>query len=344
MATVFSVDAHAAGEACRVVVGGVPFLPGTSLESQRQAFRERHDWIRTALMWEPRGHSHMFGCLLRPPVREGSLYGLIFFDTAAYLDGCGHGTLCSIAVWNRIHGEPSVPFEIDNPDGTAVRVTENDTRSGGCAATLEMPPARVLSENVPVPEHGEMKVAIAHCGNTYVLVPAVAAGLTELRRTSLSRVQKKAAGVRRALSVRGNLAAESSPEIAFYQRRDGEPMTFTTAVVFSGSQIDRSPCGTGSSALLATLLQRGEIGAGETMRTVGPAGQEFRLVSDGSRDGSDGYRIRLRGEAYVTGLHEWVVDDSDPLRTGFQLNDHDFSGVGPNDRGRDEEQERSNDA
>ncbi|HSR40968.1 MAG TPA: proline racemase family protein [Longimicrobiales bacterium] len=275
MAVLLSVDGHAGGGPCRVVHAGVPPLRGGDARERSAHFRRELDWIRTALMHEPRGHAGEFGAVLGPPVRETSTYSLIFFDPAGYLEGCGHGTLCSVAVWQRMMGKLRTPFEIDNPDGTVTRVLAAEGDGERCRATLELPAARVLADGIELPWGEGIGAALVRCGNPYVVVeveelgkrgPEAFTGI-ESRRRVLGELLRSAQEV-----VEGEGLA--IPEVLVYRPRDGTG-ALETSVLFNATQIDRSPCGTGSGALASLLLSRGEIEAGKPIATYGPRGLGF---------------------------------------------------------------------
>ncbi len=334
MASIFTVDAHAAGEPCRVVVGGLPTLSGMSVAERRADFRARYDWMRTALMLEPRGHSGMFGALLLPAERETSDFGLVFFDPVGYLDGCGHGTLCAVAVRERLAGPPSLPLGIDNPDGSVTRVVELTVARDRCTATLQMPPAEVLDPHLSLPGLPADAGGLARCGNLYLAVRADALDISDLHSLPPSELRAAAAKVREVAGSRleGSADLPAGParewlEVALYQRTDGtgaaeevDPVacSLATAVLFSQTQLDRSPCGTGSCSVFALLLARGELAASDDLRTVGPLGGAFHLRAP-ERPSAAGGRFLLTGTADITGVHQWIVGEEDPIRSGFRF-------------------------
>lgn len=322
MASLFSIDAHAAGGMCRVVYAGFPALRGADAV-ERQAFVRRSlDWIRTALMHAPRGHPGAFGALLAPPVRATSAYSLIFFDPSGYLSGCGHGTLCSVAVWRRMMGNLDAPFDIDNPDGSVTRIVSANGNGERCTTTMGMPWSTVAVEKLRVPWRGGIEAGVARCGNLYLLVEAEQLGATPDRRfnqeTHRDRILSEIRGA--AQHVRG-VGLHDLQGVVVYQRLEGSA-GYETTVLFNGTQIDRSPCGTGSGALGCLLLERGQIAAGEWITTYGPTRLPFCIaVRPGSAD-TPGYLVSVRGTAHITGAHEWIFSDDDPLRAGLPPQGH----------------------
>lgn len=315
MAVLFSIDAHAAGGSCRIVYAGFPALSGAGAQERREFFRTNLDWVRTCLMHEPRGHGGEFGALLAPPVRASSSFSLIFFDPAGYVDGCGHGTLCSVAAWQRMIGELATPLDIDNPDGSVTRVLAAEGNGERCTATLLMPRGAVLEHRVQLPWRGGIDAAVVRCGNTYVIVDARQLGAVAERLFSANGQRGRLLSeILAAATSLGIGAAHTVIEVLAFQPMPGD-RGYETAVLFNGTQIDRSPCGTGSGALGCLLLERGEIRAGERITTYGPTRLPFDLaVSRAS--GGGGYEVQLSGTAYITGVHEWIVSGDDPLRSG----------------------------
>ncbi len=316
MAVLFSVDAHAAGGPCRVVYGGVPPLRGGDALERSAYFRRELDWIRRALMQEPRGHAGEFGAVLGPPVRETSTYSLIFFDPAGYLEGCGHGTFCSVAVWQRMIGELATPFEIDNPDGSVTTVLAAEGDGETCSATLRLPAARVLGEGIGLPWEDGITAALVWCGNSYVVVDVAELGERgEEAFTGIEARRRVLGELLRSAEEGIDLKGSAIPEVLVYRVRDGG-RAFETSVLFNRTQIDRSPCGTGSGALASLLLARGEIEAGEPITTYGSRRLGFEVVVEPA-SGEEGCPVRVKAAVHITGVHEWIIGAADPLRAGL---------------------------
>lgn len=286
---------------------------------RRNALRTGWDWVRTGLTHEPRGHSGMFGAVLTPPIRTGSAYGLIFFDPVGYMDGCGHGTLCSIAVWRRMHGVVALPFSIDNPDDSVTRVLSVEGDDEHCAIELAMPPATVLADPLEAPGLSALRPALVRCGNTFLMVDAHAAGVTNLSDCTTSDLEAVARQMR-ALG-RAAFAGRSGGglEILLYEETTDSRRTFATFVLFNGTQVDRSPCGTGSAALTALLITRGMLRNGVVIRTVGRAGAYFEVEGRARAGSPSMIDVQLRGTAHITGVHQWIFSDADDLARGYLL-------------------------
>jgi len=314
--TIYTIGAHAAGEPCRIIDGRAVELHGRTLQEKRDHWQTKYDWLRTALMQEPRGHKGMFGAVITPPIVDESDYGLIFMDPVGYLDGCGHATLCSVAVWRRMNGNITAPFKIDNADGTSTCVVDVEGDGEYATTTLLMPTADVIREQVQI---GECLGGLVHCGNNYLLVDSSQVGIPDLQNATTTQLREAAVNLLQPALDR--FSEYESLEIALYRTLDiGE--SYANAVVFNEAQIDRSPCGTGSSSLVSLLLHRGKIDEGERVQTIGPAGESFELEvkrahSDDERSAS--YKVRMKGTAYITGEHEWTFHQNDPLCKGFTL-------------------------
>lgn len=315
MSDLLSVDAHASGGSCRVVHAGVPTLQGNDAAGRRRYFQTELDWVRSLLMHAPRGHPGEFGAVLARPIRKTSEYSVIFFDPAGYLDACGHGTLCTVAVWQRMKGDLRTPFNIDNPDGSVTRVLRAAGSSTWCAMTLELPSATVVRDHWILPWKRRLPASTVQCGNLYIVVDGteldwdgeLGVDGSDMRRHMLREILEAAGDM-----IRPELGR--SPEVLIYRRLDDSD-EFETSVLFNGTQLDSSPCGTGSGALAALLHSRGELGEDRSISTYGPMALPFRVAVE-SEIAQERYKVRLSGEAFVTGVHEWIRDERDPLPQG----------------------------
>lgn len=265
----------------------------------------------------------MFGAVLTNGGESDDLYSLIFFDTGGYLDGCGHGTICSTAVWSKLHGLPETPYQVRNPDGSVTVVERLEKRGeNGCRATLLMPPASVVERDISIKLDGigASDGALAHCGNLYLLLEAESVGLSPLTSVPASDMRRIAFEVARNSGTRDlTRVNDRQLEVMFYERLPAQFPTYSTAVVFSNQQLDRSPCGTGSCALLAALSQCAAIETGEAVQTIGPTGGRFELIQRSPANTNGEIRVQLTGDAFITGVHEWLLDDGDPMAEGFRV-------------------------
>ncbi|MER5929428.1 proline racemase family protein [Streptomyces sp. NPDC002054] len=334
--TVRTTDYHTAGEPFRIVTDGLPPVPGDTVAercttalgpggSGTAPRRSALDDVRRLLVQEPRGHAGMYGGFLVPPDDNGAHLGVLFWHKDGYSTACGHGTM-ALGAWAVDSGLVAAPaygdaeVRIDVPSG---RVTATVHRDAGrtTGITFRNVPARVTARKVPVATTlGVAEVDIAHAGACYAAVPAREFGLG-VTRAELPALVRAGQEIRAALAthpatwhpdgpllsgVYGVVLYEELPDTPFgpHQRN---------VTVFADGQIDRSPCGSGTSARLALLGEDGRLGAGEDLLHESVTGTVFtgRLLADGVTE--------VTGTAYRTGEHRFLLDSRDTLGTGFLL-------------------------
>ncbi len=315
-----TIDAHAAGEPLRIIVSGVPPIPGATMLEKRAYIRENLDFIRTSLMLEPRGHADMYGCVLTPPVSEGSDLGVLFMHNEGYSTMCGHGViaLTTVAVQNGLVAESSV-IALDTPAGTVhARPTIEGTRVVG--VSFENVPSFVLEKDVAVLG---MSVDVAFGGAFYAIadspLPIDGSHLPELRELGMklkSAVEEEREVVH---PLEPGLRGIYGTIFRGAPRREGA--TARNVTVFADAEVDRSPCGTGTCAVMAMRVQKGLLGDEDTFRHESIIGTVFEgRVLGRSRVGDiEAVIPEISGSAYITGYNTFVVDEADPLGRGFRL-------------------------
>ena len=327
---VTTVDYHTAGEPFRIVTGGVGKIPGGTILEKRRYAVENLDDVRALLVNEPRGHADMYGCFVTDPVAAGSDLGVLFFHNAGFSTACGHGTI-ALATYALdaelvpLHA-PETELQIDVPSGTLpVTATVRDGRVQS-----------VRFRNVPsfVHEHGieldtargKVTVDVAYGGAFYASVRAEDAGL-DVEPGSLPHLIELGREIKHALESRGEIAHPDEPElrgvygVIFYTDEGESPLTQRNVAVFADGEVDRSPCGSGTSARLALLHRQGRLGVGDRLRHRSIVGTEFEawIVGKAEVAGRAAVVTDVSGSAHLTGRHEFVVDPDDPLGSGFLL-------------------------
>ncbi|MGG7553591.1 4-hydroxyproline epimerase [Pseudomonas sp. ES3] len=326
----FCIDSHACGNPVRVVAGGGPLLPSVSMAERREIFVRDHDWVRTALMFEPRGHDIMSGVIIYPPSRDDCDFGALFIEVSGCLPMCGAGTIgLSTVVVEEGLVTPREPgkLAIETPAG---RVDVDYSMSGEFVDSIRLfnvasylHSADVL---VDVPGVGELIVDIAYGGNFYAVVEPQEnwAGLQGLSTADIVSLSQK---------LRSALAEVCNPEhpensringvhhIIWCDDGHGTAADGRSAVFYGDKAIDRSPGGTGTSARMAQLVGKGRLKVGDTFRNESLIGTIFEgKVESSIKVGTfDGIRPSICGWAQITGHNTIFVDDKDPLRHGFQL-------------------------
>lgn len=328
---VVAVDAHTAGEPLRVVLGGFPDLGGGGILERRRLARERHDALRRALMWEPRGHADMYGCLVVPPATAEADFGVLFTHNEGYSTMCGHGIIAVVTVvleMGLVDADEGVNrLGIDTPAGF---VEARASVEGGRVREVSFVnvPSFVAAagRRVEVPGVGEVRYDLAFGGAFYALVDAAPLGFRLIASETPDLVRAGRA-IKEAVAALGEAIHPDDPELGFlygtiFVGEPHDPAHHSRNVcVFADGEVDRSPTGTGVSARLALHHARGEIEAGRELVVESILGTTFAGSVEGTTlvGGRDAVIPRVSGRAHVTGRCEFLFDPEDPLLEGFLL-------------------------
>ena len=327
-----TVDYHTAGEPFRIVTAGVPDLEGRRILDRRRWAKENIDDVRRLLVNEPRGHADMYGCFVTPPDDDWADLGVVFFHNEGYSTACGHGTI-ALVTWaidsGRIQATPgarSVSVTVDVPSGRLVCEARLDEDGKVEAVRFRNVPSFVFARDVTVrTSRGPITVDVAFGGAFYATLEAAAVGLA-LTRTDLPQLIALQRELRPALERSLEVVHPAERDLAgiygviFWERLG--PAEQRNVTVFADGEIDRSPCGSGTSARLAVLHDRAELAFGETFRHRSLVDSEFEawIVDHGPAVGRHASVItEVEGSAYRTGESMFSLDPRDPLGTGFLL-------------------------
>jgi proline racemase len=324
---VTAIDYHTAGEPFRIVTGGVEPIPGATILAKRRYAQDHLDHVRALLVNEPRGHADMYGCFVTEPVAQGSDLGVLFFHNAGFSTACGHGTIALATAALETGMLPSrgaeTHLQIDVPSGTLfVTATVDNGRVD--AVRFRNVPAFVHAQDVWVEtSRGRLSVDVAYGGAFYASLHAAAAGLAVEPR-HLPALIDLGRELKRGLEAQLEIEEPELRDVygVIFHADDGDgPLTQRNVTVFADGEVDRSPCGSGTSARLALLYARGELATGETLRHRGIVGTEFtgRVVEEAEVAGRPAVVTEIGGSAHLTGRHEFVLQPNDPLGTGFLL-------------------------
>ena len=318
-----AVDSHTEGMPTRVVTGGVGPIPGATMLERKLHFEAEMDDLRLLLMREPRGHSAMSGAILQPPSREDADWGVLFLEVSGCLPMCGHGTIGVATVLVETGmvpvTEPGTEVALDTPAGLVrVRVAVEGGRATG--VTLRNVPSFLLGRDREI---DGVRYDMAYGGNFYALVPAVAAGLA---------VDPARSGelIARGLEIMAAINVAEPPvhpedarivgcrHVVFYE---DTPDGARNATAIHPGWLDRSPCGTGTSARMAALHARGALALGEAFVNESVIGTRFtgRLVEETTVGGLPAVVPEITGRAWVTGMGQYLLDAGDPFPAGFAL-------------------------
>lgn len=306
------VDSHTEGEPTRVVVEGWPQPEGRTMRERLVVMRDGQDHLRTAVVCEPRGHDAIVGALLTPPVEQGSAAGVVFFNNGTWLGMCGHGLIGVVRTLEFLGRLAPGVAKFDTPVGTVAAELAPDG-----TVTIENVPAYVHARDVTVDVAGYGPVTgdVAWGGNWFFITHTEQVAVELARVNELTRFTLAIQEALRAAGITGAEGADIDHiEIsAAPSRGDADCLNY---VLCSGGEYDRSPCGTGTSAKMATLHARGELALGEQWRQEGITGGLFTGWLTARADGA--LVPHIRGTAFVTGEATLRFDDRDPFRAGIR--------------------------
>jgi proline racemase len=325
-----AVDSHTEGMPTRVITGGVPVLPGATMLERKLHFEEHLDDLRLLLMREPRGHGAMSGAILQPPTRDDADWGVLFIEVSGCLPMCGHGTIGVATVLVECGmvevTEPETTVALDTPAGlVVVRVAVEDGRA--TAVTLRNVPAFLDARDqvVEVDGWGTVTYDMAYGGNFYALVDAASVGV-EVDPAQADRLIACGADIMAAINATARPVHPEDPRIAGCHHvvlhepgADGADARAATSI--HPGWLDRSPCGTGTSARLAALHARGALAVGEPFVNESVIGTRFtgRIAEETEVAGRPAVVPEITGRAWITAMGQYLLDPSDPFPAGFRL-------------------------
>jgi proline racemase len=332
---VATTDYHTAGEPFRIVVGGAPELPGATVAERRERAMadERAELVRRLLCHEPRGHADMYGCFLVPADDSGADLGVLFWHKDGYSTACGHGTI-ALGAWAVETGQVAADEDgdtdvvLDVPSG---RVTARVSRRNADVVSVAFRnvPAYVLARGVKADtSRGPLEVDVAYGGAIYACLDVARAGLS-VESDRLSELIALGREVKRALGASEHARHPSDERLSgiygaiLFEDLGDTPdgVRQRNVTVFADGEVDRSPCGSGTSARLALLAADGRVDRSRGLRHESIIGTEFlgRVVAGTEAEGRDAVITEVEGNAFRTGDHRFLLDPGDPLGTGFVL-------------------------
>jgi len=326
-----TIDAHTAGEPLRIITSGFPDLPGSTILEKRQAARQNFDHLRRALMWEPRGHADMYGCILTAPVTPDGDVGVLFMHNEGFSTMCGHGIIGLVKVGVETGSFPAQGAEtvikIDTPAGR-VTATAHLSQSGSVERVSFLNVPSFLLERdlrVEVPEIGNVTCDIAYGGAFYAYVNADALNLEltpENQRTLIDVGMKIKRAVMRSYAIvhpEGDADLNFLYGTIFVSRKSS--VHSRNVCIFAEGEVDRSPTGTGVSGRLAIHYACGELALDETIIIESIISTRFsgRVASTTTVGALPAIIPEVSGTAYITGRHEFLIDPDDLLANGFIL-------------------------
>ncbi|VVE90730.1 proline racemase family protein [Pandoraea bronchicola] len=322
---------HTEGEPLCIIHSGIPYPAGSTILEKRAFLEANYDWLRMALMREPRGHRDMFGVFLTPPSSKEFDAGLIYIDGTEYSHMCGHGTI-AVAMAMVAHG-----FVPRGPNGiTRIRF---ETTAGLVVAEVaaegdevlwtrfENVPAYVAAQDVPVhlPGYGDLKADIVWGGNYFGIVDLSSCNL-RISPENGSELSRLGLLVRDQINAKMRIQHPTQAHVnnlnyvTFWHSPTIEGAFYKNVHVFSAGQLDRSPGGTGTSAMMAMFEARGQLKMNQPILTEGLLGSgtfEGCLLGEVDLNGTRAVRPTVKGTASVLGTARWIIDRKDPVGAGF---------------------------
>ena len=326
------IDSHTCGNPVRLVAKGGPQLQGDSMSAKRQDFLANHDWVRTALMFEPRGHAMMSGSILYPPNDPQHDGAILFIETSGCLPMCGHGTIGTVTtalqegLWTpKIAGQ----LTLEVPAGV-IRIEYQQNKNGRIDAVRIFNVASYLAHQglvIDCPELGQLVIDVAYGGNYYAIIEPQA-NFAGLEQFSAAQVLRYSPLVREAIN---KVATCVHPEdasvngishVMWTGKPNKQDSSAANAVFYGSGAIDRSPCGTGTSARMAQLHAKGLLKEDEEFIHESIIGSQFvgRVESTIQIGPYHGIMPSVQGWAQVTGYNTIIVDPRDPYAHGFEVN------------------------
>jgi 4-hydroxyproline epimerase len=324
------IDAHACGNPVRVITGGGPILEGNSMSERRQHFMAEYDWVRTGLMFEPRGHDIMSGSILYPPTRQDCDVGILFIETSGCLPMCGHGTIGTVTVLiehGLINPKEKGVLRLDTPAGR-VDATYKTKEEYVESVRIVNVPSYLAAEQLEVecPGLGLLRVDVAYGGNYYAIVDAQE-NYSDLSQLTVDEILRISPILRERINQNYEFIHPENPTICGLSHiqwtgKPTKPQSHAKNAVFYGEKgIDRSPCGTGTSARMAQWSAKGKLKVGDKFVHESIIGSLFvgRVEEKTAVGNFDAIIPSIEGWARVTGINTIFLDDRDPYVKGFQV-------------------------
>ncbi|MDE2835462.1 MAG: proline racemase family protein [Bacteroidota bacterium] len=325
------IDAHTGGEPLRIIVSGYPVPQGRTILERRRDLIDNHDRLRTALMWEPRGHADMYGCLITPPVSDDADFGVLFMHNEGYSTMCGHGIIAVTTVVLETgmlpRAAPMARLIIDSPAG---KITAYARMSRGKVDSVrfENVPsfALALDQEIAVPGYGIVPYDIAYGGAFYAYVEASKVGLT-CTPDHYRELIEAGQAIKEAIMTSVNIAHPFETDLGFLYGTifigpaESSAAHSRNVCVFAEGEVDRCPTGTGVSGRAAIHMARGEIDLNEPLRIESIIGSSFtvRVLRRCKCGPHQAIIPEVEGRAFMTGRSSFHLDSRDPLCHGFLL-------------------------
>ncbi len=326
-----TIDTHTVGQPTRTVIGGLPPIPGKTMSEKMLYMQKNMDWVRKLLMYEPRGSQIMSGTFVMDPCLQEADFGVVYMEVGGFLNMCGHDTIgvsTALIESGMVEAkEPVTQIKLDTPAGLVV-VDVNVENYTAKEVSFTNVPSFVFAHEaqVDIPDYGKIEVNISYGGLFYAIIKAEDIGL-DISPENATEIIQVAHKCKKAINAQINTCHPEKSymnevtHIEFSTDPTHPDADIKNAVVFPPGAIDRSPCGTGTSAKAASLFRKGQLKVGETFIHESIIGSLFKCKIIGTAQVGDYSAIipQVSGQAFVTGFHTFVLDPEDPFQEGFQI-------------------------
>ena len=329
---IHAIDSHTMGEPTRIVVGGIPQINGETMADKKKYLEDNLDYVRTALMHEPRGHNDMFGSIITSSNNKEADFGIIFMDGGGYLNMCGHGSIgaATVAVETGMVEmvEPVTNINMEAPAGLikAKVMVENEKVK---EVSITNVPSFLYMEDatLEVPSLNKtITFDISFGGSFFAIIHAKELGV-KVETSQVDILKKLGIEIRDLINEKIKVQHPELEHIKtvdlveIYDEPSHPEATYKNVVIFGQGQVDRSPCGTGTSAKLATLYKKGHLKIDEKFVYESITGTMFkgRVLEETKVGEFDAIIPEITGGAYITGFNHFVIDPEDPLKYGFTV-------------------------
>lgn len=330
-----ALDYHTAGHPVRIVQGGVPPIRGKTMQEKHAYARDHLEWLRSTLMDEPRGHKAQFGIILTEPCRSDCDFGTIMMSYHNYLEMCGHGMIGLATMLTDLGMVPwqgdTASIAVDTPAGKVVTKVIRTSRGDSRVRLANVPSFHYMDVELEVGGHGRIPVQIAFGGLFFALIDAVVLGVP-LIRENLRRLMDIGQEVKAKLNeqiefrhpVASTAVAETLRQFEFYETISSSPPAWKNLVLYGPGDtftVDRSPCGTGTSAKMAAMFAKGDLKVNQDVRAESFVGTAFtgRIIEVTRVGELQAVVPEIEGSAYLTGRLDFFIDPKDPLKHGFKV-------------------------
>lgn len=330
--TFFCVDAHTCGNPVRVVAGGGPNLYGVDMSEKRQHFLKEFDWIRKGLMFEPRGHDMMSGSIFYPPSDPANDFGILFIETSGCLPMCGHGTIGAITIGieeGLLSPKELGKIRMETPAGLVnIQYQQTDKKVDWVKLTNVKSYLAAYELTVNCSDLGELVFDVAYGGNYYAIIDPQK-NFKGIQDYSASKLIQYSQEIREKINLKypnkfihpENPTIKSVSHIEWTGNTISPEATARNAVFYGDKAIDRSPCGTGTSARMAQWHAKGKLKVGDEFIHESFIGSQFvgKVEDETTLAGMTAIIPSIKGWAQVYGYNNIIIDDDDPYAHGFQV-------------------------